>query len=93
MHRTALLLAALPLAASALGPAAAGDAYTTRYETRPVYGAVVTVEHGVRVYRPIPPTRYLIVDPRGSRARATAGSADDYGVNVMGPPRPGPSFD
>ena len=26
---------------------------TTRIETRPVYGATVTLEHGVRVYRPL----------------------------------------
>ena len=39
------------------------DAFTTRVETRPIYGATVTIEHGVRVYRPIPPTNHLIVNP------------------------------
>lgn len=56
----------LPLAAAAaalIGPAQAQTAHTTRIETRPIYGAVVTIEHGVRVYRPVPPTQHLIVNP------------------------------
>ncbi len=28
-----------------------------------MYDATVTIEHGVRVYRPIPPTEHLIVNP------------------------------
>ena len=47
----------LPLAAVAAALAADG------IETRPVYGATVTIEHGVRVYRPVPPTHHLIVNP------------------------------
>ena len=39
---------------------------TTRIETRPYYGAVVTIEHGVRVYRPVPPTQHLIINPDGA---------------------------
>jgi len=56
-----LLLAAI--AAAFVGPAQAQTAHTMRIETRPVYGAVVTIEHGVRVYRPVPPTGHLIVNP------------------------------
>jgi hypothetical protein len=59
-------LGLLPLAAVAaalVAPAHAENAYTTRIETRPVYGATVTIEHGVRVYRPVPPTDRLIVNP------------------------------
>ena len=44
----------------------AEPAHTTRIETRPYYGAVVTIEHGVRVYRPVPPTQHLIVNPDGA---------------------------
>jgi len=44
----------------------AQQAHTTRIETRPYYGAVVTIEHGVRVYRPVPPTTHLIVNPDGA---------------------------
>jgi hypothetical protein len=52
--------------AIALGlPALAQQATTTRIETRPYYGAVVTIEHGVRVYRPVPPTHHLIINPDG----------------------------
>lgn len=57
------LLAAI--AAVAAVPALAQEEHTTRIETRPVYGAVVTIEHGVRVYRPVPPTDHLIVNPDG----------------------------
>jgi len=56
----------LPLAAvtaALLAPVQAETAHTTRIETRPVYGATVTVERGVRVMRPIPPTEHLIVNP------------------------------
>lgn len=42
------------------------EAHTTRIEPRPYYGAVVTVEHGVRVTRPIPPDRHLIINPGGA---------------------------
>jgi hypothetical protein len=49
--------------ALSLQAAHGGEAHTTRIETRPVYGAVVTLEHGVRVYRPVPPTTHLIVNP------------------------------
>ena len=42
------------------------SAHTTRIETRPYYGAVVTIEHGVRVYRPVPPTQHLIINPDGA---------------------------
>ena len=42
------------------------EAYTTRIEPRPYYGAVVTIEHGVRVYRPVPATRHMIINPTAS---------------------------
>ena len=59
-----LLLVALGVAISY--PAQAQqDAYTTRIEPRPIYGAVVTIEHGVRVCRPLPPTTHLIINPEG----------------------------
>ncbi len=38
------------------------DSQTTRVETRPIYGATVSFEHGVRVWRPTPPTTNLIID-------------------------------
>jgi len=52
--------------AAAAPTAFAQQAHTTRIETRPYYGAVVTIEHGVRVYRPVPPTTHLIVNPDGA---------------------------
>jgi hypothetical protein len=38
---------------------------TTRIETRPFYGATVTLEAGVRVYRPLPPHDRVIINPNG----------------------------
>jgi hypothetical protein len=37
--------------------------YTTRIEPRPFYGATVTMEAGVRVFRPLPPHDRVIIDP------------------------------
>jgi hypothetical protein len=41
------------------------ESYTTRIEPRAYYGATVTVEHGVRVYRPLPVQRQVIINPGG----------------------------
>lgn len=46
--------------------ALAQSAGTTRIETRPFYGATVTLEEGVRVFRPLPPTERLIINPGGA---------------------------
>ena len=62
MRRLFLALAglALPFAAS---QAMAAESVTTRIETRPYYGAVVTIEKGVRVYRPLPHHDRVIINP------------------------------
>ncbi len=61
------LFVSLVVLAAGLAPAALAEApHTTRIETRPYYGAVVTIEHGVRVFRPVPPTQHLIVNPDGA---------------------------
>jgi hypothetical protein len=54
----------LPLVLAA--PALAIDSYTTRIEPRAVYGATVTIEEGVRVYRPIPSEQHVIINPGGT---------------------------
>ncbi len=64
MRFTAAL--ALLLGVGILQEAVAEEAHTTRIETRPYYGAVVSIENGVRVYRPIPPTTHLIINPDGA---------------------------
>jgi len=63
--RIALSLAAVAASLAVAGTALAQQASTTRIETRPYYGAVVTIEHGVRVYRPVPPTQHMIINPEG----------------------------
>ncbi|MCB1519640.1 MAG: hypothetical protein KDJ37_03585 [Hyphomicrobiaceae bacterium] len=58
------ILAALGCFALSAAPAAA-QSETTRIETRPFYGAVVTIEEGVRVFRPLPTTKRVIINPGG----------------------------
>lgn len=57
------LAAAAALALAGSLPAAAQS--TTRIETRPFYGATVTLEEGVRVFRPLPPDDHVIINPDG----------------------------
>ena len=66
--RTALLAAAVALSPTAFWPstATAQDATTTRIETRAFYGATVTLEAGVRVFRPLPPHSKVIINPGGA---------------------------
>jgi hypothetical protein len=60
MRRPALILVLL---ASAAVPALAGSR-TIQIEPRPTYGATVTIEEGVRVFRPLPAgPRQVIVNP------------------------------
>lgn len=60
-----LSLIALAIPAILAPPANAQDAYTTRIEPTPFYGATVTLESGVRVFRALPSTRHVIVNPGG----------------------------
>lgn len=71
---------------------------TTRVETRPFYGATVTLEEGVRVFRPLPPHQRIIINPGGitplnlafeenrtvslNGGREEAGEAGDREANV-----------
>jgi hypothetical protein len=74
------LIAAAGVAAGSL-PASAQNYYwgtgieprTTRIEPRAVYGAIVTREHGVRVFRPLPPHDRIIINP---------GNATPVGMDV-----------
>ena len=61
--RTALLAATAALLPA---PAFAQEATTTRIETRAFYGATVTLEAGVRVFRPLPPHSKVIINPGGA---------------------------
>ena len=46
---------------------------TTRIEPRPFYGATVTIEVGVRVFRPLPPHDRIIINP---------GNATPIGIDI-----------
>lgn len=43
--------------------AIAEDASTIRIEPRPFYGATITLEAGVRVFRPLPAPKYVVINP------------------------------
>ena len=58
----------LAAAALAFTTSAFAQAVTTRIEPRPYYGAVVTVEQGVRVWRPLPPHDRIIINPDNKAA-------------------------
>ena len=59
-----LMIAAIGVCAALAGPVLAESA-TIRIEPRPYHGAIVTIEQGVRVWRPLPPQRYVIINPNG----------------------------
>lgn len=61
--RIRLLAAAAFCAAAAPAAALAEGSYTTRIEPRAFYGASVSIEQGVRVWRPLPPVRHVIINP------------------------------
>jgi hypothetical protein len=57
-------IASIAAAVGSLGGVQTASAQgTIRIEPRPFYGAVVTLEEGVRVFRPLPPDRYVIINP------------------------------
>jgi hypothetical protein len=47
-------------------PAMATGSTTTRIEPRPFYGATVTIEEGVRVFRPLPRHDRVIINPNNA---------------------------
>jgi hypothetical protein len=63
--RSALLPALAVLALVPMAGAQAQSPTTTRIETRPFYGATVTLEEGVRVFRPLPPHGHIVINPGG----------------------------
>ncbi len=60
-----LSLSALSLSLLA-SAASAQDTSTTRIIHGDVSGAMVTIEGGVRVFRPLPPTHRVIINPDGA---------------------------
>ena len=85
MRRSALTLAlsSLALAAlTALPTVAHAEAVTTRIETRPYYGAIVTIEQGVRVWRALPPHDRIIIAPEGTKINLNVEAAAQRHVPV-----------
>ena len=67
------------------GSAMAETAHTTRIETQRYYGAIVTLEHGVRVTRPLPPTQHMIINPDGATPLSIGANGD---ISAASPPVP-----
>ena len=63
MSRIVLFAATAFAGSVALAGAAFAQASTIRIEPRPYYGATITMEQGVRVWRPLPTTKYMIINP------------------------------
>ena len=63
MSRIVLFAATAFAGSVALAGAAFAQASTIRIEPRPYYGATITLEQGVRVWRPLPTTKYVIINP------------------------------
>jgi hypothetical protein len=83
--RLARLSIAAGAAAALMSPALAEPAHTTRIETQRYYGAVVTLEHGVRVTRPLPPTQHMIINPDGATPLTIGANGE---VGASSPPVP-----
>ncbi len=83
MLRRTLIAAALSVSAAAVTPVLAQSS-TIRIEPRPYYGAVVTLEQGVRVWRPLPPTSHMIINPTGAPVHVNVTDVRET-VNHTGP--------
>ncbi len=67
----AFAYAAITALAATTSMALASDGGLVRIEPRPYYGAVVTIEHGVRVYRPLPTQQLMIINPNNVPVNVT----------------------
>ena len=61
----ATTLAMIGATLGGMAPATA-EPSTVRIETRAFYGATVTLEEGVRVFRPLPPHSRVVINPGGT---------------------------
>lgn len=68
-----------------LAPACAEEASTTRILPYNAYGATVTIEQGVRVFRPLPADGHVIVNP-GNRTPLSV-NVYEGGLPVLRDPR------
>ncbi len=89
MLRRTLFAATLFVSAAAVTPVFA-QSQTIRIEPRPYYGAVVTLEQGVRVWRPLPPTSHMIINPTNAPVSVNVTDVRET-VNHTGPAYAAPS--
>ena len=67
------LLLALFVGGVGTGALAHDDAKTIRVEPRAIYGATISLEAGVRVFRPLPRTTHIIINPSRSPLSISVG--------------------
>ena len=70
------IVAGLGIAAGSLP--ALSESVTTRIEPRPFYGATVTMEAGVRVFRPLPRHDRVIINPNATPLTLNIGDTPFY---------------
>ena len=80
-----LALLAPALAAAPALSQSQSTASTVRIEPRPYYGAVVTLEKNVRVWRPLPPTSHVIINPDNRTPLYLSLEKRDYANLPMAP--------
>jgi hypothetical protein len=81
-----ITVAVLGTAAAIAASTPADAQVTTRIEPRPFYGATVSIEEGVRVFRPLPPHDRVIVNP-GYAAVIELEGRDGGGLEYYAIPR------
>ncbi len=75
--------AAIALALLATTTAAGAQAVTTRIETRPYYGAITTIEHGVRVTRALPAHDRIIINPSRTPLSLNIGGGESSSNTII----------
>lgn len=91
-----MLKAALAAGAVLVSAHAASAQSLTRIEPHGFYGATISIEEGVRVFRALPPTSHMIINP-GGKTPVNITLMDGGGQQAAGPvggdePAPPPYF-
>ena len=91
-----MLKAALAAGAVLVSADAASAQSLTRIEPHGFYGATISIEEGVRVFRALPPTSHMIINP-GGKTPVNITLMDGGGQQAAGPvggdePAPPPYF-
>ncbi len=84
MSRTPILLAAGAALVLSSAAASSQEARVIRVEPRAFYGATITLEAGVRVFRPLPRTSHIVINPDNKTPLSV--SVTDVTERIINPP-------